>query len=53
MHSLGNYSFAMGLFALGLGTWQILLALGVGSAFLFVLPACQGSWATRQVSPSR
>ena len=42
VHSLGNYSFAMGLFALGLGTWQILLALGVGSAFLFVLLCLSG-----------
>ena len=24
VHSLGNYSFAIGLFALGLGGWQIL-----------------------------
>jgi NCS1 family nucleobase:cation symporter-1 len=42
VHSLGNYSFALGLFALGLGTWQILLALGVGSAFLFVLLCLSG-----------
>ena len=26
VHSLGNYVFAIGLFALGLGTWQILLS---------------------------
>lgn len=37
VHSLGNYSFAIGLFALGLGGWQILLALGLGGAFLFLL----------------
>ena len=37
VHSLGNYSFAIGLFALGLGAWQILAALGFGAAFLFVL----------------
>ncbi|WP_309081495.1 NCS1 family nucleobase:cation symporter-1 [Zhihengliuella sp.] len=37
VHSLGNYAFAIGLFALGLGGWQILLALGLGGAFLFVL----------------
>src|SRR6478609_6704424 len=37
MHSLGNYSFAIGLFALGLGGWQILLALGLGGIFLFLL----------------
>ena len=37
VHSLGNYSFAIGLFALGLGGWQILLALGLGGVFLFLL----------------
>ncbi|GAB3182920.1 NCS1 family nucleobase:cation symporter-1 [Nesterenkonia halophila] len=37
VHSLGNYSFAIGLFALGLGGWQILLALVLGGLFLFVL----------------
>ena len=42
VHSLGNYSFAIGLFALGLGTWQILTALGVGAAFLFVLLTLSG-----------
>ena len=42
VHSLGNYSFAMGLFALGLGTWQILLAARLGSAFLFFLLCLSG-----------
>ncbi len=37
VHSLGNYGFAIGLFALGLGAWQILLALGVGAVLLFLL----------------
>ncbi|AUH70401.1 nitrate reductase [Gordonia sp. YC-JH1] len=37
VHSLGNYAFAIGLFALGLGGWQILLALGLGGLFLFLL----------------
>ncbi|WP_280190203.1 NCS1 family nucleobase:cation symporter-1 [Delftia sp. PS-11] len=37
VHSLGNYAFAIGLFALGLGGWQILAALLIGSAFLFFL----------------
>ncbi|KAA0021778.1 NCS1 family nucleobase:cation symporter-1 [Antrihabitans cavernicola] len=42
VHSLGNYGFALGLFALGLGGWQILLALGIGAAFLFVLLTFSG-----------
>ncbi|NKG20093.1 NCS1 family nucleobase:cation symporter-1 [Paeniglutamicibacter terrestris] len=37
VHSLGNYAFAIGLFALGLGGWQILLALGFGALLLFGL----------------
>lgn len=37
VHSLGNYAFAVGLFALGLGGWQILLALGIGAVLLFLL----------------
>ena len=37
VHSLGNYAFAIGLFALGLGGWQILVALGFGALLLFGL----------------
>lgn len=37
VHSLGNYAFAIGLFALGLGGWQILLALAFGAVLLFGL----------------
>lgn len=37
VHSLGNYAFAIGLFAIGLGGWQILLALGIGAVLLFGL----------------
>lgn len=42
VHSLGNYGFALGLFALGLGGWQILVALGVGAALLFLLLTFSG-----------
>jgi NCS1 family nucleobase:cation symporter-1 len=37
VHSLGNYAFAIGLFALGLGGWQVLGALGIGAVLLFAL----------------
>ncbi len=37
VHSLGNYAFAIGLFSLGLGGWQILVALGIGAILLFAL----------------
>ncbi|WP_137824160.1 NCS1 family nucleobase:cation symporter-1 [Brevibacterium sp. 2SA] len=42
VHSLGNYGFALGLFALGLGAWQILVALLVGAVLLFVLLTLSG-----------
>ena len=34
VHNIANYSFAMGLFALGLSGWQILAALAVGAALV-------------------
>lgn len=37
VHSLGNYAFAIGLFALGLSAGQILLALIIGAVLLFGL----------------
>ncbi|HJX79239.1 NCS1 family nucleobase:cation symporter-1 [Glutamicibacter sp.] len=37
VHSLGNYAFAIGLFALGMSGWQILAALGIGAVLLFAL----------------
>lgn len=53
VHSLGNYSFAIGLFALGLGGWQILLALGLGGVFLFLLLSLSGFMGRRPASRSR
>ena len=35
VHNIANYSFAIGLYALGLGGWQILLALGIGAALVY------------------
>ncbi|PYI68722.1 nitrate reductase [Arthrobacter livingstonensis] len=42
VHSLGNYGFILGLFALGLGSWQILLALAIGAVLLFFLLTYSG-----------
>ncbi|WP_139142852.1 NCS1 family nucleobase:cation symporter-1 [Humibacillus sp. DSM 29435] len=42
VHSLGNYAFAIGLFAIGLGVWQILLAFLVGALLLFALLSLSG-----------
>ncbi|BAS16090.1 probable allantoin permease [Arthrobacter sp. Hiyo8] len=42
VHSLGNYAFAIGLFSLGLGGWQILVALGIGAVLLFTLLTFSG-----------
>lgn len=41
-HSLGNYTFAIGLFALGLNVWGILLAFLLASAVLFLLLTLSG-----------
>ena len=37
VHSLGNYAFAIGLFALGMSAGQILGALAIGAILLFAL----------------
>ena len=42
VHSLGNYAFAISLFALGLGAWQILLAFLIGAVLLFGLLSLSG-----------
>ena len=42
VHSLGNYTFAIGLFALGLGAWQILLTFALGAVALFALLTLSG-----------
>ena len=42
VHSLGNYAFAIGLFALGLNVWGILLAFLLASALLFLLLTLSG-----------
>ncbi|MBV6289613.1 NCS1 family nucleobase:cation symporter-1 [Pseudomonas sp. MAFF 301350] len=42
VHNIANYSFAMGLYALGLGGWQILLSLGIGAALVYVFMNLSG-----------
>ncbi|MBD0421836.1 NCS1 family nucleobase:cation symporter-1 [Streptomyces sp. TRM S81-3] len=42
VHSLGNYAFAIGLFALGLSVWGILAAFAVASVLLFLLLTLSG-----------
>ncbi|MFA3835148.1 MULTISPECIES: NCS1 family nucleobase:cation symporter-1 [Streptomyces] len=42
VHSLGNYAFAIGLFALGMSVWNILVAFAVASALLFLLLTLSG-----------
>lgn len=51
VHSLGNYGFALGLFALGLGAWQILVSLGIGAMLLFVLLTVAGYMGYRTGLP--
>ncbi|MEO6504403.1 MAG: NCS1 family nucleobase:cation symporter-1 [Terrimesophilobacter sp.] len=42
IHSLGGYTFAAGLFALGLGAWQVFLALVVGIFVVYFLVNLSG-----------
>ncbi|MFF5255889.1 NCS1 family nucleobase:cation symporter-1 [Streptomyces leeuwenhoekii] len=42
VHSLGNYAFAIGLFALGLNVWGILAAFALASILLFLLLTLSG-----------
>lgn len=51
VHSLGNYAFAIGLFALGLGAWQILLAFALGALLLFLLLNLSGFMGERTGAP--
>lgn len=37
LHNIGTYTFAMGFFFLGLGVWQVFLALLVGALCVYVL----------------
>ncbi|MEV0598769.1 NCS1 family nucleobase:cation symporter-1 [Streptomyces sp. NPDC050315] len=42
VHSLGNYAFAIGLFALGLSVWGILAAFAIASVLLHLLLTLSG-----------
>lgn len=51
VHSLGNYTFAIGLFSLGLGVWQILLAFALGAVLLYGLLNLSGLMGHRTGVP--
>ncbi|MDL5159095.1 NCS1 family nucleobase:cation symporter-1 [Actinomycetospora termitidis] len=51
VHSLGNYGFVLGLFALGLGAWQIVVALAIGAALLFGMLTVSGEMGRRTGVP--
>ncbi|KHL03890.1 nitrate reductase [Sinomonas humi] len=51
IHSLGGYTFAAGLFALGLGAWQVFLALVVGIVIVFLLMNLSGYAGQRMGVP--
>jgi NCS1 family nucleobase:cation symporter-1 len=36
VHNLGNYTFAAGLFVLGLSAWEVLVSLAVGFTIVFI-----------------
>ncbi|MET9149134.1 NCS1 family nucleobase:cation symporter-1 [Streptomyces sp. NPDC004042] len=51
VHSLGNYAFALGLFALGLNVWGILAAFALASVLLFLLLTLSGFMGHRTGVP--
>ncbi|MFI6873508.1 NCS1 family nucleobase:cation symporter-1 [Streptomyces sp. NPDC050400] len=51
VHSLGNYAFAIGLFALGMSVWDILIAFAIASVLLFVLLNLSGRMGHRTGVP--
>lgn len=51
MHNIANYSFAIGLYALGLNGWQILLSLGIGAALVFMFMNLSGYMGQRTGVP--
>lgn len=51
VHSLGNYAFAIGLFALGLGAWQIMLTFLIGGVLIYLLLNLSGYMGYRTGVP--
>ncbi|MGW8761480.1 cytosine permease [Streptomyces sp. NPDC055815] len=51
VHSLGNYAFAIGLFALGLSVWGILAAFALASVLLFLLLTLSGLMGHKTGAP--
>ncbi len=51
VHSLGNYAFAIGLFALGMSVWDILVAFVLASGLLFVLLSLSGAMGSKTGVP--
>jgi len=51
VHNIANYSFAIGLYALGLNGWQILLSLGIGAALVFMFMNLSGYMGQRTGVP--
>ena len=42
VHNIANYSFAIGLYALGLGGWQIVLSLAIGALLVYLFMNLSG-----------
>ena len=51
VHNIANYSFAIGLYALGLNGWQILLSLGIGAGLVFMFMNLSGYMGQRTGVP--
>jgi NCS1 family nucleobase:cation symporter-1 len=51
VHNLANYSFAIGLYALGLGGWQIMLSLAIGAVLVYLCMNLTGDMGVKTGVP--
>lgn len=51
VHNIANYSFAIGLYALGMSGWQILAALAIGAGLVYVFMNLSGYMGHRTGVP--
>jgi cytosine/uracil/thiamine/allantoin permease len=42
VHNLGNYTFAAGLFVIGLSAWEVLVSMALGFTIIFIGMNCMG-----------
>src|SRR5215210_9224451 len=52
VHNLGNYTFAAGLFVIGLSAWEVLVSLALGFTIIDIGMNGWGTLASAPASPS-